>query len=132
MHASVHGHGCMRTCVCVCGCLYACMCDVWLFVPNANKSVMPGIRLWPLLTRHRQAERLINQTPSHRCDDFHTNRQQTAKVTFNRVNCQAGAGSPSRPSPLRVSIPLSLSLSLCLTIYLHFPFLSPVCCHRSI
>lgn len=87
VHASVHGCGCMRACVCVCGCLYACsracMCDVWWFVPKANKSVMPGIRPWPFLTRHRQVERLINQAPSHRCDGFHTNRQQTVKVTSN-------------------------------------------------
>ncbi|PWA19513.1 hypothetical protein CCH79_00006814 [Gambusia affinis] len=46
---------------------------------HANKSVMPGIRPWPLLKLHRQAERLINQTASHRCDGFHTNRQQTVK-----------------------------------------------------
>lgn len=105
-----------RTCVCLhvseCSLLYFSMCDIWRFAPKANKSVMPGIRPWPLLKLHRQAERLINQTASHRCDSFHTNRQQTVKVTSNRVNCQPGrqAGRPHFSS------------------LLHFLTLSPHCC----
>lgn len=95
-------HG-VRTCVCprVCGCslLYFGVCDIWRFAPKANKSVMPGIRPWPLLKLHRRAERLINQTASHRCDGFHTNRQQTVKVTSNRVDCQPGRHA-GRTSPL--------------------------------
>lgn len=111
----------VRTCVClhVCRCslLYFSVCDIWRFAPKANKSVMPGIRPWPLLKLHRQAERLINQTASHRCDGFHTNRQQTVKVTSNRVNCQPGrqAGHTFPLSPfLSLSPLLYLSLSLSL------------------
>lgn len=116
-----------RTCVCLRVCerslLYFSACDIWRFAPKANKSVMPGIRPWPLLKRHRQAERLINQTASHRCDGFHTNRQQTVKVTSNRVNCQPGrqAGRPhfcSPPASLPHSALLYPSLALllrCLT-----------------
>lgn len=91
------------------------VCYTWRFAPKANKSVMPGIRPWPLLKLHRQAERLINQTTSHRCDGFHTNRQQTVKVTSNRVNCQPGrqAGCTFFPTPLSfplccIYLPLSL------------------------
>lgn len=106
-----------RTCVCphVCECLllYFSVCDIWGFAPKANKSVMPGIRPWPLLKLHRQAERLINQTASHRCDGFHTNRQQTVKVTSNRVNCQ-----PGRQAGHTFSLPLSPSLCVCLSLSL--------------
>lgn len=93
------------------------VCDTWRFAPKANKSVMPGIRPWPLLKLHRQAERLINQTASHRCDGFHTNRQQTVKVTSNRVNCQ-----PGRQAALFCS--LSLSLSPSVVLISHSPFTS--------
>lgn len=81
----------MSACACVCSHhSHVGVCYTWRFAPKANKSVMPGIRPRPLLKLHRQAERLINQTTSHRCDGFHTNRQQTVKVTSNRVNCQPG------------------------------------------
>lgn len=109
-------------------CLPACVwmlhfgvCDIWRFAPKANKSVMPGIRPWPLLTLHRQAERLINQTASHRCDGFHTNRQQTVKVTSNRVNCQPGRqAGRTFPLPRQFLFPLCcIYLSACLY------FLSP-------
>lgn len=95
-------HTCSLTYFCVCVCVYVrvrvSVCLIFEgFGPKANKSVMPGIRPWPLLKQHRQAEGLINQTASHRCDGFHTNRQQTVKVTSNRVNCQPGrqAGRPA-------------------------------------
>lgn len=105
-----------RTCVCLhvreCSLLYY-VCDIWRFAPKANKSVMPRIRPWPLLKLHRQAERLINQTASHRCDGFHTNRQQTVKVTSNRVNCQ-----PGRQAGHTFPLPLSLSLFPLCCIYL--------------
>lgn len=112
----------VRTCVCprVCGCslLYFAVCDIWRFAPKENKSVMPGIRPWPLLKLHRRAERLINQTASHRCDGFHTNRQQTVKVTSNRVDCQpgrhVGRTPPLSPFPL-CHIPPSVSAYLLLT-----------------
>lgn len=100
-------------CTCVClhvrelSLLYFSVCDIWRFAPKANKSVMPGIRPWPLLKLHRQAERLINQTASHRCDGFHTNRQQTVKVTSNRVDCQPGRHAGLLPlSPLLALFPL--------------------------
>lgn len=123
-----------RTCVCprVCECslLYfgVCVCDIWRFAPKANKSVMPGIRPWPLLKLHRQAERLINQTASHRCDGFHTNRQQTVKVTSNRVNCQPGRQA-GRQATLFLSLPshsLSLSLSLSLSPLLYLSLSLPL------
>lgn len=103
--------------VCRCSRLYFGVCDIWRFAPKANKSVMPGIRPWPLLKLHRQAERLINQTASHRCDGFHTNRQQTVKVTSNRVNCQpnrqAGHTFPlASPSVVFISQPLFASSPL--------------------
>lgn len=92
---------CLPASVCASTRSYFSACDIWRFAPKANKSAMPGIRPWPLLKPHRQAERLINQTASHRCDGFHTNRQQTVKVTSNRVNCQPGrqAGRQAAPPP---------------------------------
>lgn len=111
----------VSACVCVnVHSLYLSMSDIWRFAPKANKSVMPGIRPWPLLKLHRQAERLINQTASHRCDGFHTNRQQTVKVTSNRVNCQPGrqAGSQAGRTFLSLS---SLPPYLCLYLYCSLP-----------
>lgn len=101
--------------VCECSALHFSVCYTWRFAPKANKSVMPGIRPWPLLKLHRQAERLINQTASHRCDGFHTNRQQTVKVTSNRVNCQPGRQAPLSCSRRSFSSPL-LYLSLTLPV----------------
>lgn len=122
-----HG-GCTCVClhVCECSLLYFSVCDIWRFAPKANKSVMPGIRPWPLLKLHRQAERLINQTASHRCDGFHTNRQQTVKVTSNRVNCQPGrqAGRTFSPSPLP-SPSLSLFPLCCIYLSVSLYLLSP-------
>lgn len=76
---------------------YFGVCDIWRFAPKANKSVMPGIRPWPLLKLRRRAEGLINQTASHRCDGLHTNRQQTVKVTSSRVDCQPGRHAGRTP-----------------------------------
>lgn len=115
--STVHVSAC--TSVCECSALHFSVCYTWRFAPKANKSVMPGIRPWPLLKLHRQAERLINQTASHRCDGFHTNRQQTVKVTSNRVNCQPGRQA-ALSSPLR-----SFSTPCCIYLSLSLYLLSP-------
>lgn len=115
LYACHGGHTCVCLHVCECSLLFFSVCDICRFAPKANKSVMPGIRPWPLLKLHRQTERLINQTASHRCDGFHTNHQQTVKVTSNRVNCQpgrhAGRTFPLPPCSLSPMLYLSLSLS---------------------